>query len=413
MTSAPQECGLAERGHDLEFHTASFPARYALVDIARGLAALSVVAFHAVTDLLPHGADTAWGTVAWPLWVLSRGAFGVTLFFVLSGYCISVTAHSTLQRQHGLWTFAVRRARRIYPPFWASVVLIAIVSAFLAAIGRQDLMRWDSMTDPFALRPFEVATNLTLTHTWLPGVLHTGTRTVNGVSWSLCYEEQFYVVCGLAAGLAAARRVPGTLFVVLGLLSAIIAIFVVQRSGGELVSGTFLGPKWLQFALGGLVYYRLAVATGWRAAAADVVLSGFVMVLTVALIIHPSLQWQNPVTQLWIAACLASTLRWLRPFDDSLRQFLTRLSLWIPLHRLGQMTYSVYLVHAPVVMIVTGFALTQGPISVAAWLSVVVPLAILASLLSAWVFYQLVERHCLNRPVPSQMRPGSRVPDAA
>ena len=85
-----------------------FPARYGLLDGLRGIAALGVVLTH-------HG------VVAW-------GHDAVLVFFIISGYCITAAAHAALERDTGNSVFRYfmwRRLRRIYPPYFLSLVFFA------------------------------------------------------------------------------------------------------------------------------------------------------------------------------------------------------------------------------------------------------------------------------------------------
>ena len=123
-----------------------------------------------------------------------------------------------------------------------------------------------SIPSPPVLSRLEWVSNLTLTHTWLPALVHSGARALNGVSWSLCYEEQFYVLCAFGLILCPRRFVMLPLIVTAVVLPLVTLSFIDHRMILETVRGTFVGPKWLQFAVGGLLYYRLAASParmGW------------------------------------------------------------------------------------------------------------------------------------------------------
>ena len=94
--------------------------RYASLDMWRGVACLMVVACH--SSFPQSSPQSGSGTLTWASYIASELArfmwVGVPLFFVISGYCIAATADSSRRKGHGLRTFAARRFRRIYPPYW-------------------------------------------------------------------------------------------------------------------------------------------------------------------------------------------------------------------------------------------------------------------------------------------------------
>lgn len=159
--------------------------RYRTLDAWRALAALAVVVFHCTNTMLTPEMGQ------WARVVLSGWA-GVFVFFPISGYCILAAltraGHATPSR------FLERRWRRIMPPYWASVVLVVLV-AFAAApfnggkIGYLNIGwgRWLSV--------------LSLTQVWVGAP-----EMLNPVYWTLCYEEQFYIVMALTLLVAGRRR---------------------------------------------------------------------------------------------------------------------------------------------------------------------------------------------------------------
>jgi peptidoglycan/LPS O-acetylase OafA/YrhL len=113
------------------------------LDGLRGLAALSVFLFHSISLLdRPHWANPH-GFFGIPL----DGYAAVDLFFVLSGF---VLARSLLASQEGYVPFVIRRVFRLYPAYWAAL----IISATLVWVHRQahplpsDLPFW---TQPITL----------------------------------------------------------------------------------------------------------------------------------------------------------------------------------------------------------------------------------------------------------------------
>lgn len=128
------------------------------LDGLRGVAVVAVLAFH--FSLLPGG------------------SLGVDIFFVLSGFLITVLL-LTEWRGSGsikLGNFYARRALRLLPAFFVLLALCGIGTAFLGDVGSL----WEIL-----VAACYVANWPSLHHTQLPRLGHT---------WTLSIEEQFYLV---------------------------------------------------------------------------------------------------------------------------------------------------------------------------------------------------------------------------
>ena len=224
--------------------------RYASLDHWRGVACMIVVLYHSALFCYTFGhmEGISGGVVA----VFARGWIGVPLFFVISGYCISATADSTRLKNRPVSTYFLRRLRRIYPPYW--VVLLGSILFVLAlhAIGLHDLVtgQFDdivSIPDLGRLDLWHWAGNATLTETWREHVAGSTRCFVLGHAWTLCYEEQFYVVTGLLLLL-----MPRRFF--LGIVLVTISVFLCTPLGLA-TRGFFWDGRWLLFAAGVGVYY--------------------------------------------------------------------------------------------------------------------------------------------------------------
>lgn len=106
--------------------------RIAYVDGLRAIAVLAVVASHSA-----KWASSPHGTVLANMW--SDGAHGVDLFFVLSGFCLSYP-FLRAARSKGSATFSVsgyfaRRIVRIVPPYYLAMLVLAIGLAAATSAG--------------------------------------------------------------------------------------------------------------------------------------------------------------------------------------------------------------------------------------------------------------------------------------
>ena len=162
--------------------------RYVALDGLRGLAVLLVFCVHAAGNAagVTLGLDferAQFGALAnvgeRALFWLYRSHHGVFLFFVLSGFLIGRMWWPEPALRYA--TFAWRRMLRVYP-------------AFLAAFAASLLFAWSSGTWP----PPD-AVRLVGNFLFLNGAPGTSVAAFNVVTWSLFYEMTFYLVFPLLA----------------------------------------------------------------------------------------------------------------------------------------------------------------------------------------------------------------------
>lgn len=206
------------------------------IDWLRGLAILSVVAFHFEAPAV-HG-----------------GYVGVDIFFVISGFLITqIIQRETLSGSFSFAQFYERRARRLLPALYV-MVLVTMIPAFhyLLTSERLDFFR-------------SVASVVTFTSNfffwWQSGyfdaaavekpLLHT---------WSLAVEEQFYLVLPvliwvlLRSGGEARRSKIGMSAAIIGAMIASFALGLWLLSTGHSASAFYMSPAraW-EFLIGSIV----------------------------------------------------------------------------------------------------------------------------------------------------------------
>lgn len=147
------------------------------LDALRTLAVLLVVCGHTASSYTEMGGQQTFLT-----WCARVGWTGVDLFFVLSGYLIGKQLWRELTRDGSIdfWRFFLRRGLRIWPLYFFFLAFVAV------ALGRGDLpfgRGWSDMV-------------------FLTNYVNQGI--VMG-SWSLCTEEQFYLLAPLVLIVTASR----------------------------------------------------------------------------------------------------------------------------------------------------------------------------------------------------------------
>jgi len=363
--------------------------RYRSLDLWRGLACLLVVMFHAsgvaFMSLEEAGAKTD-DPIGMGLLAITRiGWVGVPFFFVISGYAISATADVFRRRTGGAGSYFKRRFKRIYPPYWAMLLLqIGIVLAVDVILFPTLLTGSIAPIErPWTFSASQWLGNVTLTESWrhtaFPG---TAPRDyILGQAWTLCYEEQFYIVTGLALLLRPARFF--TSAVVVTVVCAIVPLLGVR------VSGFFFDGYWLAFAAGILVYWQVNYGSARTRPAAWLLLAAGV---AYAVFILPGrgVLDRDLVGAMAFGAFLLGVHRW-----DA--RIATSRALR-PLAFAGTICYSLYLSHAVIVRTTSQLLWDAGVTSPVATLVITVPLSVALAVGVGWLFWYGVERHFLNKP---------------
>jgi exopolysaccharide production protein ExoZ len=350
--------------------------RYVSLAHWRGAAALWVMGYHGFNVWLR---DDPGRLAGWPRAFFNAGWQGVSVFFVISGYCIAERVAADWTAGRGPGRFLADRALRIYPVFWCalagSLVLEIAALPFNFGTWRPSFTSTGILPDSF----LEGVANVLLLETWF------APRSWLVVSWSLNYEIGFYLAAALALALMRACRSawPGIIL-----------------AGAAAATGLF-APRFPvlslfpHFALGVAVWLLLALGPESRAKRNLAAAALFGAVCWLA-----NTPGEESRASLRCAAATGAAVVLLHPLD--LRTAALGPLRW--LGWVGTISYSLYLVHAPIVGKARnlGFSLYPASAAGAFW----VPLAACAvAVVAAAVFHHLVEapferlrRRLLSRP---------------
>lgn len=307
------------------------PPRIDALDGVRGVAALYVVIHHAYVKLYEPSA-----AYASSLGFLQYGIISVSVFIVLSGFCLAlpVIANGGYLRG-GYLQFLKRRARRILPAYYATLLLGTLIRCLQTGspFGQHD-------THDGALSLLRHA--LLLHNVWgnTDNSVY-GDHLTNGVMWSIAVEFQIYL--WFPVFVAMARRL--TPFGALLIVSAVAAVLQ-ARVVGTPWNGLNC-PYYALFCAGMFAAALAGRSAAWTTRARRAVTCAPIVsfVALAGFILSTGLHWIDShiaVTQVvtgifgfFLVLAVASIPRW-----DSL--FSTP-----KLVNLGSFSYSLYLTHMP------------------------------------------------------------------
>jgi peptidoglycan/LPS O-acetylase OafA/YrhL len=370
--------------------------RYYSLDFWRGVACLMVVVFHSLDYIVENPAHTTESPIARKIFsLLSQGWAGVPLFFVISGYCIAAACEGMGIKGASMRIYFFRRFKRIFPPYW--VLLLGLIALHIVPqlFGRADFLADDvvPLVKPAALSAWQWLGNVTLTEGWREHFIGDKSCLFLTPAWTLGYEEQFYAVCGVAILLGRKRFYP-----FLGVLSALVlAIVVISNAVFPLpVDGFFFDGRWLMFAAGVLVFYVIQFG-GDRARKRALTLFavGFCAALAWGHFGHARIGLEM--------ACSFAFAGLLLPLYRFDRQIIMA-PVFRPIAVCGLMCYSLYLIHWPIVKLISQAFYRSGVQSEWATLFITIPVAVLTAVSLAWGFHLVVERKFMNTP-PSLPQP--------
>lgn len=371
--------------------------RYESLDVWRGVACLLVIAIHSLAYVREGVEERFHAVFHAVLAVLHRGWLGVPLFFVISGYCITATVEASRARGQSLGVYFYRRFRRIYPPYWVWLLLVATLVWIVDAHVWPGFAEVASVPRPESLNGWQWLGNLTLTETWRFHVGGGPTSFLLSPAWTLCYEEQFYACAGLALLLSTRTSFfKFALAVTLATLAVLGWGWLFTTDARARLQGFFFDGSWLMFAAGILVYYVVARAT---LAERRWCLATLLVALLVALR-DPSVLLGKQDNELTLSCAVAFgfalLLVVLHPYDAAL----VGVRALQPIKWCGVRCYSLYLVHWPIVRIVSKLLDLAGLRTHAHTVLVTVPLCTAAAILAGGLFHAAVERRFLNAPRP-------------
>lgn len=384
--------------------------RLEFLDGLRGLAALYVVFYHAslINQInsphqhLPGRLQKASQSAHFLF--LTYGHYAVDVFIVLSGFCLMLPVARSAGENlpDGFGPYLRRRAQRILPPYYAALILSLLLIAGVPGMNTQSGAWWDA-----ALPAIE--RNVLLSHLFLVHNFY-GPTAINPPMWSIAVEWQIYFFFPLI--LLPVWRRGGPVAVIL--LAFGLGLMPHYFIGAATDSGYpwFLGLFALGMVGAAASFSSKASVSAWsRRFPWKVGAGGFAGIV----ILLTLLQRQSWANLSWIHWLRVETWGSVWPMDALVglatacflitlthnERGITGPSIWNTWLRrpllltLGAFSYSLYLIHAPVLALVDLFNRKNG-ISGAAALCLIMAAGIPLSLAAAYLFHLAFERPFLR-----------------
>jgi exopolysaccharide production protein ExoZ len=344
----------------------SLPKVFTTLQAGRGIAAFLVVLCHCENILVnPKYWHHSWGKY------LLFTHSGVEFFFVLSGIVILHAHWSDVGRSQALRSYAWKRFKRIYPIYW--VVLAAVLVQFFV---------FPASGEPYVRSSSVIIQSILLLHI-------NRVESVLGVAWTLYHEVMFYLVFGV---IILDRRIG---FSLLAIWLAVSIYPLIHGPVNPLLQ-QYISPLHLLFGFGMVVIFIMHERKVPYATAMTIIgILGFAATalrenLTSATTDPLALQVDGPFSVLYgLSAAMAMIGLMSLEREGKLR------SSGI-LKSLGDASYSIYLVHLPVLSL-------AGKILYPIWKHFQVPLIIpfllmaLLALTMGMLTHILVEKPLMRR----------------
>jgi peptidoglycan/LPS O-acetylase OafA/YrhL len=338
------------------------------MDGLRGLAALYVVAFHCW--LLTFTGFPANSGPSWLGWLM-YGRLAVVFFLILSGFSLALSPAASGWRLNSVTGFARRRAFRILPPYWAALAIsLAIAATIVPASHLGPPTRDTVIVYALTLQDIVVA------------------PTPNGAFWSIAVEVELYMIFPVLIFL---RRRLGSVGLLMSAFLPVAAFGLLSSSGTPVEGVNRLAANLAPAFVAGML---AASAVNARETIRRIPwhwLSLLTGTPVVCLIVMRGPVW-TANHYFWIdLAVVPSMALLLIAVAIGRPRIVRRLLDSGPVRTLGSFSYSLYLIHLPIVMVISRKVVRpyvgNGVPGFLATLLIGVPLSVLC----AWLFAKAFE----------------------
>lgn len=361
-------------------------ARIPQLDSIRGIAILLVILWHYFIVPMPNATPI----LAFIKKILSLSWSGVDLFFVLSGFLIGSILLENKTSNNYYKVFYIRRACRIFPLYYAVVIIYIVVVS-------NDLFWSHPLNVLFYYDKLPFAGYLTYTQNFFMLNASTFGPKLLDVTWSLAFEEQFYLLMPLFIRLAPYNKLPIYLILLIVLAPILRMLGLILDKTG--MAAFFLLPLRMDsLLLGVLTAYLLRYNTVVQFVKKHFwfIKTAFLVIVT-SLIALSLLSSQNLLRTTFQGNVLfflaVAYILLLLIFLFSENRFLKLISYNKLLRLIGMISYSAYLIHNPMIRICHIYLLNQSPKLTNYADIFATSIALLLTFSLSWISYHFFEKH--------------------
>ena len=372
------------------------------LDGLRGLAALYVLLFHAqmMTVQMENYRWVSPVVVCGTRW-LEYGHYAVAMFIVLSGYCLMLpVARSGGNLVGGFRQYLIRRARRMLPPYYAALVLSLIINFVYKVVSihfgaSSHKQEGSILTDAL--------THLFLVHNLSRNYSHS----INSAMWSVATEWDIYFLFPILL-LPIWRKFGSVAVISIGLLAGLLPIAILPSSDNFAWACPWYISLFAMGMVGAAVMSRNSASTQdqrlpfyW--------LSGAFAICCVLLaprraIDHDGGSALTDILAGLAAICVIAGSAQIVQNNFIPRSVVLRILESRPAVQLGVFSYSIYLIHLPILVCLywglRSLKIPYDAVCVVVWLAGV-PLI----LAGAYLFHLLFERRFMSSAgLPQEVR---------
>jgi peptidoglycan/LPS O-acetylase OafA/YrhL len=360
------------------------PTHIRHIEGLRALAAYVVYINHAFAQAFEPGLPPK--AFSFLTYSLVAGHLAVSVFIVISGFCLTLpVVQNGGQLKGGAWPFLRRRARRILPPYYSAVALCLVL--IWTILGKSTGTLWDFSA--------HVTVESVIAHVFLVQNLFATSR-INYVFWSIAVEFQIYLLFPGLVWLWSRRGAAVTVLAALLFGYTLLLAFADTRLARA--APHFIGL----FTLGMLAAY-MARSTEpryvrWR----ERFRWDFVAIAALAIVVALCWRWgwvlaigrfgylDFPMA-VWTAAILVYT-------SSAAGRVTASVLAWRPLVFIGTFSYSLYLIHAPLLQAIWQYIVRPANLgSLSSFAFLMGPGALLV-LCASYGFFRAFEQPFMRQP---------------
>lgn len=325
-----------------------------ILQVYRGVAAMMVV-FHHLWNSFSHFYDLDNFFLSF---FASIGKFGVDFFFVLSGFIISYSNFEQKGRRRMICPYLVKRAIRVFVPYWPIGITMLLAYYIFPEFSQSN-------------RDVSIVTSIFLVPYGAPAL---------SVAWTLIHELMFYLLFSIWF-LSSFRF---NLFLIVWLFSILFYNYCLDLFGSfdNIFFKYFLSVYNIEFMLG---YIASIIVLNFGSRFSKISFYFFVLLFAVfsVLMWKGVRDFEGLLNYLFSIACFFGILASLNVNFNKRRNLLLVL---------GNASFSIYLIHNPLISILSRVSYIVG---VGRYFYLAIGFVI--CLIFGWFYYFLIERKILSR----------------